>query len=54
MGIDLEPSGYRVTASDGIELIGAESGDYISIGDTVAYAYGGKMYESAPITAPWR
>lgn len=52
MGIDLAPSGYRVTASDGVELIGAESGDYISIGDTVAYAYGGKMYESAPITAP--
>ena len=52
IGATAEETGYRVTASDGVELIGAESGDYVSIGDTVAYAYGGKMYESAPITEP--
>ena len=47
----MEETGYRVTAGEGVDLIGATSGDYIAKGKTVDYAYNGKMYTSNPIEA---
>ena len=52
MGISAEKSGARVTASDGVELLGTESGGYVTFGSTVMYACNGKIYTSHPITEP--
>ncbi len=52
IGIDAEKVGYKVSASDGVELIGTENGGYVTLGNTVMYAYDGNMYTSDPITEP--
>lgn len=52
MGINAEESGYRVSASDGVELIGLENGGYIAKNTTVTYSFNDKIYTSNPITEP--
>ena len=52
VGVSAVPTEYKVTAGEGVQLIGISSGDFVGNGSTVKYEYNGKTYISNPITAP--
>lgn len=52
VGVTATPSKYKVTAGNGVDLVGISSGDYVAKDGTVKYAYNGITYTSKAITAP--